>query len=348
MAAFSLFEKEEKVLEDGQRLAQSLTQDQAPEALQKGVGTLVEAYRKSIREQRRLVRVSDRQQEQLSVVNQELQRRREEAETALAQLREAQDSLIQAEKLASLGALVAGVAHEINTPVGIALSAASHLSDATGEVNRLFTDGKIKKSDFQDYIATAVEAAKLILGNCDRAAELIQGFKQVAVDQTSAERRRFRLGAYIHEVLLSLTPKLRLAQVEAVVDCPDDLVLDSYPGALSQILTNLVMNALIHAFENRQEGVITIKANTPEPGIVAIKISDNGCGIPTDIVAKIFDPFFTTKRGSGGNGLGLHIVYNIVAGTLKGQIAVESVLGQGSCFSITMPSIAPCEASPQG
>jgi signal transduction histidine kinase len=341
MAAFNLFDHEEKVLEDGLNLTLRLEAESAPKDLRDGVSSLVNAYRKSTREQRRLVRVSDRLQEQLSAVNQELQRRREEAENALLRLKEAQDSLIQAEKLASLGSLVAGVAHEINTPVGIALASASHLADSTQDTRRLFEDGVIKKSDFRDYIATATDATALILANCERAAQLINGFKQVAVDQTSSERRRFALKGYIQEVLLSLSPKLRQMQIEVELDCPSDLELDGFPGALSQVLTNFVMNSIIHGFEDRRGGQITIAAKKLEDDIVEIKYSDDGNGMTSDIKNRIFDPFFTTKRGSGGNGLGLHIVFNIVTGSLKGQIAVESELGQGTSFTLLFPRVAP-------
>jgi len=340
MAAFNLFDEEEKALEAGLNLSLRLEAENAPKELRDGVTELVKAYRKGMREQRRLVKVSDRQQEQLSAVNQELVRRREEAETALARLREAQESLIQAEKLASLGALVAGVAHEINTPVGIALATASHLADATGDLRHLFEGGQIKKSDFRDYIDTASESCSLVLSNCERAAQLINGFKQVAVDQTSAERRRFKLKAYIQEVLLSLKPKLRQQHIEVAIDCPDALEMDSYPGALSQVLTNLVMNSAIHGFEGRPDGHVIISCEKLDGDFIELKYTDDGNGIPADIRNKIFDPFFTTKRGSGGNGLGLHIVFNIVTGSLKGQIAVESEPGRGTGFTLLLPQTA--------
>jgi len=339
--AFNLFDNEEKVIEDGARLIAQL--DGAKSELRDGVATLLDAYRKSYREQRRLVRVSDRQQEQLSAVNQELQRKKEEAELALTSLKEAQENLLQAEKLASLGALVAGVAHEINTPVGIALASASHLAEQTAAVKLVFAEGRIRKSDFADYMDTADEASALVLSNCQRAAELINSFKQVAVDQTSAERRRFLLGGYINEVLRSLAPRLRQSHVQVTVDCPAELEVDSYPGALSQVLTNFVMNASIHAFADLPGGNIAIAIRQPSPDLVELRFSDDGAGIPEAIRARIFDPFFTTKRGSGGNGLGLHIVFNIIAGTLKGQVAVESEVGQGTSFIVTFPRIAPGE-----
>ena len=338
---FTLFDNEEKVIEAGLQLASQL--ESAPPEIRDGVTALVDAYRKSTREQRRLVRVSDRLQEQVSAVNQELQRKKEEAEQALSSLKDAQESLLQAEKLASLGALVAGVSHEINTPVGIALSSASLLAESTAEIKAIFEAGAIRKSNFQEYIGTATEAAGLILSNCNRAAELINSFKQVAVDQTSAERRRFRLENYLREILRSLTPKLRQAGVGVSVNCPIDLEIDSFPGALSQVLTNFVMNSVIHGFDDGRRGHIAITVTQPSPDQVELIYQDDGKGMSEAVRQRIFDPFFTTKRGSGGNGLGMHIVFNIVTGTLRGQITVESEDGGGSKFTLTFPRIAPRE-----
>lgn len=340
---FTLFDNEEKVIEAGLQLAAQL--EDAPPEIRDGVASLVDAYRKSTREQRRLVRFSDRLQEQVSAVNQELQRKKEEAELALTRLKEAQENLLQAEKLASLGALVAGVSHEINTPVGIALASASHLSETTAAIKALFDAGAIRKSDFQDYISTASEAAGLILSNCNRAAELINSFKQVAVDQTSAERRRFGLDAYLHEVLRSLSPKLRQAGVDVSVQCPTALEVDSYPGALSQVLTNFVMNSIIHGFDDGRRGHIRITVDQSGEDQVDLTYQDDGKGMPDAIRQRIFDPFFTTKRGSGGNGLGMHIVFNIVTGTLRGQINVESEEGGGTKFLVSFPRIAPRDDS---
>lgn len=336
---FTLFDNEEKVIEAGLQLAAQLKD--APPEIRDGVTNLVDAYRKSTREQRRLVRVSDRLQEQVSAVNQELQRKKEEAEQALTRLKEAQENLLQAEKLASLGALVAGVSHEINTPVGIALASASHLSESTAQIKAIFEAGAIRKSDFQDYIGTASEAAGLILSNCNRAAELINSFKQVAVDQTSAERRRFSLDNYLREVLRSLSPKLRQTGIEVQVHCPADLEVDSFPGALSQVLTNFVMNSLIHGFDDGRRGHIAIDVRLSEADAVELCYRDDGKGMSEAIRQRIFDPFFTTKRGSGGNGLGMHIVFNIVTGTLRGQIAVESEEGGGTKFLVSFPRVAP-------
>jgi two-component system NtrC family sensor kinase len=329
---FNLFDAEDKLLKDAEAL-ETLLSGAAPE-LRQGVATLVEAFRRGVREQRRLVKVSDRQQEQLSTLNQELAKRRAEAEEALERLKQAQESLIQSEKLASLGALVAGVAHEINTPVGIALSCASHLADATRDMQALFEKDDIGVEDFERYMATASDTARLILGNCERAASLIRSFKQVAVDRTSSERRRFDLKSVIEETLESLKPQIRLGGHQAEIDCPPGIVIDGYPGALSQVLANLAQNALAHAFDSGTSGLLRIEACALEAGRVRLVFADNGKGIPPQHLGRIFDPFFTTKRGAGGSGLGLHIVYNLVTGPLGGAIDVASAPGQGTRFTL--------------
>ena len=338
MAEFNLFDAEEKTLEQAEDLRRAIS-DQ-PQSIRDGFDALIDAYGRSVREQRRLVKVSDRLQGQLATVNHELGRRKAEAEEALERLTAAQESLVQAEKLASLGALVGGVAHEINTPVGIALSCASHLADATARMRRLFEADDIGVEDFERYMATATDTTNLILGNCERAADLIRSFKQVAVDRTTSERRSFELGGYIRETMASLGPHLRQAGHAVSIDCPGGIGMTSYPGALSQVLSNFVMNTLIHAFEPGETGAITIQVDRPDPDRVRIIYSDNGKGIPEDNRGRIFDPFFTTKRGSGGSGLGLHIVYNLVTGPLEGSVAVESdPSGTGIRFVVIVPLV---------
>ncbi|CAA7627889.1 Signal transduction histidine kinase [Candidatus Terasakiella magnetica] len=334
--SFNLFDAEEKTLEQAEILRAGLT-DQ-PESIRTGINDLVDAFSRSVREQRRLVRVSDRLQAQLATVNQELARRRAEAETALGDLQAAQDSLIQSEKLASLGALVGGIAHEINTPVGIALSCASHLADSTAGLRKLFEADNIGIEDFERYLATATDTTTLILSNCERAAALIRSFKQVAVDRASSERRRFDLGDYVRETLASLGPHLRQAGHTVKVECPAGLILDSYPGALSQVLSNFVMNSLIHGFDSGQTGTLSILIDQPTPQWVRLIYADNGKGVPESDLSRIFDPFFTTRRGSGGSGLGLHIVYNLVTGPLGGSVSVEKAAnGRGVAFTVTLP-----------
>lgn len=266
---------------------------------------------------------------------------KEKAQDAYQRLVQTQQTLVESEKLASLGGLVAGVAHEINTPVGISLTAASHLAAVTHQIHDEVEAGSIKKSDFQNYLSTALESCDLILSNAERAANLIHSFKQVAVDQTSEARRDFQLQDYLQEIITSLRPKFKRTQISIEVECESDLLMDSYPGALSQVVTNLLVNAVTHAFDEGQDGMISIQAHRLEEGMLSLSVSDNGKGIAPEHLGKIFQPFFTTRRGSGGSGLGLHIVYNIVRQRLGGTIDVSSEIGKGTTFSIRLPCVAP-------
>ncbi|CAK0766576.1 hypothetical protein CCP2SC5_30049 [Azospirillaceae bacterium] len=270
----------------------------------------------------------------------ELRAAKDRVEQALEDLRATQNSLLQAEKMASLGGLVAGVAHEINTPVGIGLTSASTLAVVTEEIRRLYQNDDMSQEEFENYLDMASEAARLMMVNMNRAAELIRSFKQVAVDQTSAERREFELGSYIHEVLLSLKPALKKTPHAVLVECPQALIVDSYPGALSQIITNFVMNALLHAFQGTEVGCLTISVKRMDDDQINLNFTDNGKGIPSEYLSKIFDPFFTTRRSAGGSGLGLHVVYNLVTITLQGKISVESCEGWGTRFSLSFPRVA--------
>jgi len=271
----------------------------------------------------------------------ELINAKETAESSLKDLQSAQQRLLRSEKMASLGSLVAGIAHEVNTPIGTALTSATHLSAETKQLRKLYDEKNLEAADLEDFMDDAEEATRLLASNCSRAAELIQSFKQVAVDQTGEERRSFELNAYIHEILISLRPRLKQTKHTIKVDCTLGIIIDSYPGAFSQIITNLVMNSLLHGFDNKEQGTITITAEEKNNGIVQIIFTDNGKGIPQDHIKKIFDPFFTTKRGSGGSGLGLHILFNLVEKTLNGEVYVESYPNAGTKFILDFPKIAP-------
>ncbi len=261
---------------------------------------------------------------------------------ALDDLRRTQESLLQAERLASLGGLVAGVAHEINTPVGIALTSASVLMEATEKVQAAVLDGNIKKSDITRYLETAAESTRLIMNNAYRAAHLIHSFKQIAVDQVSEARRRFELRDYINEVVSSLQPKLKKTRITVSIACPPDIMLDSYPGALAQVITNLTLNCVEHAFGAEDEGRIMIGV-AQQGDWIEMQVTDNGKGIPPDMLDKVFDPFVTTRRGQGGTGLGLNIVFNLMAKQFAGSITVTSVLGQGASFVLRMPCVTPVD-----
>jgi len=277
-----------------------------------------------------------KQQDYAGTLEATVQERTRELKQSLDTIQKTQEQLVQSEKMAAIGGLVAGVAHEINTPIGIAVSAASHLEDKTGEFVKKVESKKIKRSELDSYAKTASDSSNLILKNLSGAVKIVQGFKQVAVDQTSGERREFKLKPYIEDVLLSLKPKLKKTQHVVTVNCPEDLTLNSFPGALSQIISNLVMNSLIHGFEGIEQGEITFDA-AEENGSVTLTYRDNGKGMDEKTLSKIFDPFFTTKRSQGGSGLGMHIVHNLVTQTLEGAISCESQPGNGMMINMKVP-----------
>ncbi len=270
----------------------------------------------------------------------EVQRTANELRTALDNLEQARDRLVQSEKMAALGQLVAGVAHEINTPIGVALTAATYLGERTGEFRHVFTENRMKRSDLQAYVDMAGQSADLLRYNIQRAAQLIQSFKQVAVDQASEQHRGFELKSYLEQLITSLAPEVRKAGHSLVMACEEDICLTSYPGALAQVLTNLVSNAIAHAYDRGTAGTIALTAML-DGANAALTVSDNGRGIEPENMSRIYDPFFTTKRGAGGSGLGLHIVFNIVTETLNGHIDCRSTPGLGTSFTVTIPLSIP-------
>jgi len=260
-----------------------------------------------------------------------------ELQISLDHLQEAQKKLGEAEKMAALGGLVAGVAHEVNTPVGIGVTAASHLEESVENFKVLYHSGNATKSDFEKFMDVCSKSSIMILSNMNRAADLIQSFKQVAVDQSSQECRKFDVKKYMDEILLSLHAHLRKSKYDIQINCPEELEIYSCPGALSQIITNLIMNSLNHGFENSDEGSVMIDIRERDRNVLII-FGDTGCGISNENLGRIFEPFFTTKRGVGGSGLGMNIVYNLVTQTLKGQISCTSKIGQGTWFEIEFPA----------
>lgn len=271
---------------------------------------------------------------------------KEQADNALASLRQAQTELIQAEKLASLGQLVAGVAHEINTPLGIALTTSTVLDDEVRQFRGSIGSARISRSALDRLVDRAGEGAALLIANLTRAADLVQAFKHVAADQVSGAKREFPVGKWLRELITSLGPMLRKAGHEVSTECPPHLVLDTFPGALGQIVTNLVVNANLHAFAEGQTGRIRITVSEAEEGRIRLVVADDGRGIPADQHARIFDPFYTTRRSEGSTGLGLHIVYNLVTNTLHGRLTLDSAPGQGTRFIIDLPRHAPAAAAP--
>jgi PAS domain S-box-containing protein len=263
---------------------------------------------------------------------------------ALEQLQQAQAELVRTEKLASLGALVAGVAHELNTPIGNCLTVASAFADRTREFERQAGSG-LKRSDLADYLKTAGQAAELLEKGMHRAHDLVASFKQVAVDQSSENRRRFDLRIVVDEVAAMLHPMLRRTPWKLDIEVPPGIELDSFPGPLGQVVANFVTNAITHAFEGREQGTIRIYAKTDD-GDLIFEVSDDGVGMPAEVRERAFDPFFTTRLGKGGSGLGLHIVYNIVTSVLGGHIFLYSNPGEGCRFTIRIPLTAPRRLAP--
>jgi len=308
-----------------------------PKSTRKEFGEVIEGFNLTLRKLRQVIARRAQAEEAVRVAA-------AKTEAAYNDLQTAQESLVQSEKLAGLGGLVAGVAHEINTPVSIVVTGATVLEVATTQVRKSFAEGGIRKSEIAAYLDTASESVRLIMSNAERAAHLIQSFKQVAVDQTSDQRRPFDLQKYLQELTTSLQPSLRRARTTVDVVCDADVIMDSYPGLLAQVLTNLTMNAITHAFTEGEPGRITITAHCNHD-LVSIDFQDDGRGIPVEHLGKIFDPFFTTRRGQGGTGLGLHIVFNIVTKQLGGAISAHNNADAGACFSISMPRVTPSAAN---
>ncbi len=257
-------------------------------------------------------------------------------EDSLITLRQTQDHLIMSEKMAALGNLVAGVAHEINTPVGIGITAASFLTMKTRKFSKHINNENIDFHDLNKYMTLAKEASTIIETNLKRAADLISSFKQVGADQASRKKRLFFMKEYLNIVLYSLRPKLKEGEHRVFIDCPENFEVDSYPGVFSQILTNLVINSITHGFEVIKKGKIYIKI-THEDNNMRFYYKDNGKGMDEKAVKRIFEPFFTTKRIQGGTGLGMHIVYNLVTQVLKGQITCSSSKEKSLSFLIDIP-----------
>ncbi|WP_374402954.1 PAS domain S-box protein [Niveibacterium sp.] len=283
-------------------------------------------------------------------MNQELEmrvaHRSEELRAKHAELGLAMQQLVQAEKLAALGGLVAGVAHELNSPLGNTLTLASSLRQRIGSFARSLEDGSLRKSTLAGFTQDAGEVAGLIEHNARRASELMTNFKQVAADQTSERRRRFDLKNTIEGVVAALRPRLAHVPQKLELDLPDDIELDSYPGPLEQVITNFINNALLHAFDDRSDGHMSLSAETLGDEQVRIVFADDGNGMAPETMQHAFEPFFSTRVGHGGTGLGLYIVRNLIEAPLGGTLTLESTLGTGTRLTVDLPLAAP--ANPPG
>ena len=259
---------------------------------------------------------------------------------ALEVVRRTQDDLVRAEKLASLGALVAGISHELNTPLGNALLAATTMEQLFEQSHQQINTGNFRRSTFDEFLASGKEMASLITRSTRRAADMVASFKQVAVDQTSEQRRTFKLDEVINDNLSALLPTLKKNQIQVRNLVPADIECNSYPGPLGQVLTNLIQNAIVHGFADRDHGTITISASSQARSLT-LTIHDDGIGMTPDVLTHIFDPFFTTRLGQGGSGLGLSISHRIATSILGGNLKAESSFHTGSLFTLTFPEVAP-------
>jgi PAS domain S-box-containing protein len=271
---------------------------------------------------------------------QEVRSARDVAEAALRNLQETQNSLIEAEKLAALGRLVAGVAHEINSPVGTSLTVASALQHKTALFAAEAARGNLKRSSLNEFLQISREASAQLVTNLNRAAEMIQSFKQVASDRNTSNQRIFDLGVLTEQVAMSLRPGLGKKNLTLNVECPTDLMMNSYPGPYGQVLTNLFLNSVAHAFADGKRGAMGIKVRASGKDHVEIIFSDDGCGMSEDVRRKAFDPFFTTRRDQGSTGLGLHIVHSIVTNYLGGRLNLDSEPGRGTTIQLVLPRTA--------
>ncbi len=276
-----------------------------------------------------------------------------ELNQTLEELRATQEQLVESEKMASLGNLVAGVAHEINTPVGIGITASSSLVEETKHFAELYKKDKMSRKALEEYLESTFQTSKLILKNMNRTGELVQSFKQVSVDQMADEKRKFNLNSYLNDIMLSIKPEFGKKTIKVDIDCDKNLELNSFPGAFAQIITNLTLNSIRHGFREKEKGHITITAKTKchserspahnlcagrseESSHLLLQYKDDGTGISKENLPKIFDPFFTTNKQIG-TGLGLHIVYNLVTQKLKGSVSCESEEGKGVLFTVSIP-----------
>lgn len=290
-------------------------------------------------------------EQQIREINQQLEERvrqrtlkleqtNAELAAALETLQRAKDELVRAEKMAALGSLVSGVAHELNTPIGNGLLAATTMESRLREFSLLMKTG-LSRSDLDKLIDDAQFATELLVRNLRRAGDLVRSFKQVAVDRTSSQRRQFELQELVSETVMTLSPAISKSGCEVRTEIDSGLQFESYPGPLGQILDNLINNAMIHGFPAGQTGTIVLRAQALGPSEVEIEVRDDGVGIDPENLKRVFDPFFTTRLGQGGSGLGLHIVHNIVTGVLGGRMDVSSQVGEGAVFVVRLPFKAP-------
>jgi signal transduction histidine kinase len=260
----------------------------------------------------------------------------EQLTLTLDQLKKAQTQLVNSEKMAALGGMVAGMAHEINTPLGVGVTAVTLINEKVKEMIILFENNKMKKSTLEVLLNLISESSKIAYLNVKKACDLINSFKRVSIDMSYEEKLSFNLFEMLNNTMITLTPETRGKDYKIAINCQEDLEIDSYPGVWIQIISNLIMNSIIHGFERVGKGEIEITISKSDNNL-NLKYGDNGKGIPEDILGKVFEPFFTTKRYEGGTGLGLNIIYNLVTKNLNGSIEVKSTEGYGAVFEAVIP-----------
>ena len=271
-------------------------------------------------------------------------RRTAELQQALERLQHSQEELAHSAANATLSTMIAGVSHELGTPLGNSKMVAGTLAEYTRDMSRDLQAGLLKRSGLEHYMEQMAEGIALLQRNLERSVELLADFRQVAADQASEQRRKFDLAQAVREILHTLSPSLKRHTHTVVIDIPDGISMDSLPGPLGQVVINLVNNAYLHAFEGRSHGVLTIQGRQ-QGEQVQLAFIDNGVGMAPDHLAKLFVPFFSTKIGKGGTGLGMAIVRNLVGKTLGGRITVSSVLGEGTRFDLVLPCVLPGQAA---
>jgi signal transduction histidine kinase len=258
-----------------------------------------------------------------------------ELKESYAKLQEMQEEIIQREKMASLGSLVAGVAHEVNTPLGVSITSASMIQESCNKIRRSFESEELTEEDLKEFLDESIDTCNLLLQNLENAARLIRGFKQISVDETSDQKREFDIKEYLEEIIRTLRPQLKKSAATVELECSENIIVNSYAGSFAQIFSNLIQNSLLHGFEGRESGKIMIKVIDKEEHL-DIEYIDDGIGIDESIKEKVFEPFVTTKRARGGSGLGLSIVYNLISSSFGGSVRVESEKGCGVHFYITL------------
>ena len=288
-----------------------------------------------------MLRQSLRQVQDLNeTLEERVEQRTSELQQALLELRQSQDDLAHSEARATLSTLIASVSHELGTPLGNGRMVASTLAEQTQAMAQELRCGQLKRSALDTYVGQVSDGVGLLERNLERAVELLGNFRQVAADQASEQRRVFNLSTVVGEILHSLSPSLKHQPHRIEVDIADNIVMDSQPGALGQIIINLVNNAYLHAFEGRTKGVLTIDARLAADQ-VTLTVADNGIGMSPELLDKLFEPFFSTKIGKGGTGLGMAIVQNLVSKALGGRVSVVSAMGQGTRFELVFPRVLP-------